>query len=118
MKNFKGNKENFVVGLFLSALSLIILISKFRVTNWGFYRIGGYNTIGVISVFLILFIIASFIKPSRIWKRLIGCMLVFMLVTLILGTKMYMLTTPLYEWLLIICCMAVGGGLMIREVLK
>lgn len=114
-------KENtliqFIAGVALLALGIFMLFQKVHVsTGFGGIRVGGVHVSGgFIFAPFIIGIVWMFINSKSIAAKILtGVGLVIIIASIIMNTHMYMYSTSLYEFILILVFIAAGLGLLIK----
>lgn len=103
------------IGWVLVVIGLFMLFKMVRVYSFGFYRIGRMSTSAIVLVLLVLSAIAVVVKRNKIT---IGCLvmsLIFLVLSLLLGTQLYFTSVTLTDILLVFIPTIVGAGLIIRS---
>ena len=106
------------VGWVLVIIGLFMLFKMFRVTSFGFYRIGRMSTSAIVLVLLVLSAIAVVVKRNKITFAFLILSLIFLVVSLLLGTELHFMYVTLVDILLVLVPTIVGTGLLIRSALE
>lgn len=103
-------------GWVLVIIGLFMLFKMVRVSSVEFYSFGRLNTSAIVLTLLILSAIAVVVKMN---KFTVGCLvlsLVLLVVSLIMGTKLYFAYVTLTDILLVIVPVVLGTGLILQSV--
>ena len=106
------------VGWVLVIIGLFMLFKMVRVTSFGFYRIGRMSTSAIVLVLLVLSAIAVVVKRNKITFAFLILSLIFLVVSLLLGTELHFMYVTLVDILLVLVPTIVGTGLLIRSALE
>ncbi len=106
--------DEFIVGLIIFAIGFFILSQKVIVgTNYfSRFRLSG----GLVILPLIFGIIWYVMKQSTASKLVILLSILFIIVYVIMNTSIRLTYMTLFDWILIIGTLSVGGGLMLKQI--
>ncbi len=108
----------FYVGLFLLAAGLFFILSKARVSSFGFYSFhfgDMYVSSGLVVIPLILGVIWMFYNPKSIVARIISALGgIFIIGSIIISTRITFPSTSLFDYIIMITLMASGIGLLLK----
>ena len=107
----------FLVGVVMFGVGAFLFSKNVTVTNtWGMGHIGGARINGGLVVLpMIIGVVWWFISPKSIpAKILTGLGFIFIVVSVIMSTRLVMKNLDLYEYILILVLMAGGAGLVLK----
>ena len=116
MKHNKGLE--YILGIILIIVSLFMIFKNTYVSSFRFYNFGRVNTGAILIVLLILAIIYAVARPSKISKIIIAVILMLMVVSLILEMHIGFKPVSVLDVLLMLVPLAVGIGLVLKNLLK
>lgn len=109
--------RDFVLGLLFFLGGIYIIFQKTRVSaTWGFY-IGEYHISSgmVIIPFLIGIVWKVIDSQSKMAVVLMGLGLLCILLTIMMGTRIYFVTSSLFDFVLMFSLTAIGLGLLMKS---
>lgn len=108
----------FYIGLFLLAAGLFFILTKARVSSFGFYsfNIGGTTiSSGLIVIPLILGVIWMFYNPKSIVARILSILGgIFIIAAIIVSVRITFPATSLFDYIIMIVLMASGAGMLLK----
>lgn len=117
----KSKKKNplilFLAGIAMFAAGAFLFTGNVTVTNtWGMWYVGGKQINGGLVVLpMIIGVIWWFISPKSVpAKILTGAGFIFIVVSVIMSTRLVMNNLSLYEYILILVLMAGGAALVLK----
>lgn len=112
----------FYIGLFLLASGLFFILTKARVSSFGFYTfsIGGMSvSSGLVVIPLILGVIWIFYNPKSIVARILSILGgIFIIAAIIVSVRITFPATSLFDYIIMIILMASGAGLLLKAFFK
>lgn len=108
----------FYIGLFLLAAGLFFILTKARVSSFGFYSfyLGGITiSSGLVVIPLILGVIWMFYNPKSIVARILSILGgIFVIAAIIVSINITFPSTSLFDYIIMIILMASGAGLLLK----
>lgn len=108
----------FYVGLFLLAAGLFFILSKARVSSFGFYsfHFGNFSvSSGLVIIPLIIGVIWMFYNPKSIPARIISIIGgIFIIAAIILSIRITFPSTSLFDYIIMVVLAAAGCGLLLK----
>lgn len=108
----------FYIGLFLLAAGLFFILTKARVSSFGFYSfyLGGITiSSGLVVIPLILGVIWMFYNPKSIVARILSILGgIFVVAAIIVSINITFPSTSLFDYIIMIILMASGAGLLLK----
>lgn len=108
----------FYIGLFLLAGGLFFILSKARVSSYGFYsfHFGDFSfSSGLVIIPLILGVIWMFYNPKSIIARIISILGgIFIISAIILSIKITFPSTSLFDYIIMVVLASAGCGLLLK----
>ena len=104
-----------LIGWILNIIGLFMLFKMVRVSSFGFYRIGGFNTSAIVLILLLMSAIAVVISRNKFTYGCLILSLVLLVVSLILGTTLHFAYATLTDLLLVFVPIVLGTGLVIKD---
>ena len=107
----------FLVGVVMFGVGAFLFSKNVTVTNtWGMWHIGGARVNGGLVVLpMIIGVVWWFVSPKSIpAKILTGLGFIFIVVSVIMSTRLVMKNLDLYEYILILVLMAGGAALVLK----
>ena len=108
----------FYIGLFLLAAGLFFILTKARVSSFGFYTfsIGGMSvSSGLVVIPLILGVIWMFYNPKSIVARILSILGgIFIIAAIIVSVRITFPTTSLCDYIIMVILMASGAGMLLK----
>lgn len=119
MKNAKNELLSFVGGAAMLAVGLFILSQKVFVSStffgMGMVSIGGFNiNSGLVIIPFIIGIVWMFVTSSFASKVFTVLSVIWIIVSIIMSTRLHLATISLFEWILILVLIFGGAGLVAR----
>lgn len=105
------------IGIGLIGLSLFMLFRSIRVMSIGFLRIGAISTSGILITFIILSAIAFLVRKDKITLGLLIISFVALVLSIILGTRLYFTYLTLIDLMLIFVPAIIGIALILKDIL-
>jgi len=103
-----------IFGYILVAVGLFMLFKSMRISNFGFWRVWGISTSGIIIVLMIVSGVAVVVKTNKITKGCLIGTLCMLIISVILGTSIHFTYMSVLDLLLILAPLVIGTGLLIR----
>ncbi len=107
----------FLAGIAMFAAGAFLFTKNVTVTNtWGMWYVGGKQINGGLVVLpMIIGVIWWFVSPKSIPARILtGVGFIFIVVSVIMSTRLVMNNLSLYEYILILVLMAGGAALVLK----
>ncbi len=108
----------FILGIFLLAAGLFMLLKSMYVSSFGFWTIGRISTGGILLVLLILAVIALVVKPNTLTRWSVVAIVALLIISVLLGTHISFRYMSVADIILIIVPLAIGAGLILRTVFR
>lgn len=105
------------IGIGLIGLSLFMLFRAIRVMSIGFLRIGAISTSGILITFIILSAIAFLVRQDKLTLGLLIGSFVALVLSIILGTRLYFTYLTLIDLMLIFVPAIIGIALILKDIL-
>jgi hypothetical protein len=105
------------IGIGLIGLSLFMLFRSIRVMSIGFLRIGAISTSGILITFIILSAIAFLVRQDKLTLGLLIGSFVALVLSIILGTRLYFTYLTLIDLMLIFVPAIIGIALILKDIL-
>jgi hypothetical protein len=103
------------VGWVLNIIGLFMLFKMVRVSSFGFYSFGRVNTSAIVLVLLILSAISVIVSKNKFTMGCLILSLCLLVISLLLGTRLYFEYSTLVDVLLVFVPIVVGTGLIIKS---
>ena len=113
------NPTQFFVGIILLGVGLFMLSKRVMVhSNWYIWRIGSFDlSSGTVIIPLIIGIIWYFTSPKSVLPKIIITLgVIFIVATIIMSVRISILTTSMFDYILILGMAAAGSGLLLKNV--
>lgn len=104
------------LGILLSIVGLIFLLSNVSVSSFGFYRYNGFNIGAMLLILLVISFIVFLVKTNIGTGIVLALIGVAFLVTLIMGINFTFKHISVLMLVLILGCIAVGIALIIKGI--
>lgn len=121
-KDSGGNELlQFFIGIILLGAGLFMLSKRVMVhSSWYVWHIGGFSlSSGTITIPLIIGIIWYFFNSKSIVPKIIITLsVVFIVISIIMSTRITFVTTSMFDYLLIFGMAAAGCGLLLKTLFK
>ena len=105
------------IGIGLIVLSIFMLFRSIRVMSIGFLKVGAISTAGILITFIIISAIAFLVRKNKVTIGLLIASFVALVLSIILGTRLYFTFLTLIDLLLIFVPAVVGIALIIKDIL-
>ena len=105
------------IGIGLIVLSIFMLFRSIRVMSIGFLKVGAISTAGILITFIIISAIAFLVRKNKVTIGLLIASFVALVLSIILGTRLYFTYLTLIDLLLIFVPAVVGIALVIKDYL-
>ena len=109
------------VGIILLGAGLFMLSKRVMVhSSWFGWRIGGVDlSSGTVTIPLIIGMIWYFFNSkSIVAKIIITLSVIFIILTIIMSIRINLITTSLFDYILIFAMVAAGSGLLLKTLFK
>ncbi|MBR6120717.1 MAG: hypothetical protein IKQ04_10420 [Oscillospiraceae bacterium] len=113
----KQKESQILIGSLLLGVGAVMFFKSTRISSWGFYSLGGVSTGGILIALLLLDLILLFATQHKATKLLLPILAAMLVLSVILGTRLYFGGSVL-DLFLILLPSAAGAGLLLRAFLK
>jgi hypothetical protein len=113
----KQKENQILIGALLLGVGIFMFFKTTSVSSWGFYSIGGVSTGGILIALLLLDVILLFATRHKATKILLPILVAMLVLSVILGTRLYFGGSVLDLFLMLVPA-AAGAGLLLRAFLK
>ncbi len=103
-----------IIGYLLLIVGLFMLFKMVRVSSFGFWRVGRFSSSAIILVLLIVSAIAAFVSYNKFTFGCLMTSLFLLIISLLLGTELYLEYSSLSDILLVLAPVIIGVGLVIK----
>lgn len=120
MKQAKHELKLFLAGIIMLGVGLFIFSQRVTVHSgffsiWGFGMGGSHLTSGVIMIPFIIGIVWLFVSGGSLGSKILtGFGVLFVIVGVIISTRITLSTISLFEWIIILILIFGGAGLVAR----
>lgn len=107
---------NFLLGILLLGVGIVVFLMKVTVTGIGFYRFGQFSTGPLLLILLALLFVAYFITAKKfcLWLMLLD--IGALIVSMVMGTRLYLQTMSALDLGILLGILAAGLGLTLRGI--
>ncbi len=112
----KEKENQILIGALLVGVGIFMFFKTTHVSSWGFYSIGGVSTGGILIALLLLDVVLLFSTRNKVTRILIPILVAMLVLSVILGTRLYY-TGSVLELFLMLIPAAAGAGLLLRAFL-
>lgn len=113
----KKNKILMIVSILMIIEAIILFAVNIKVSGWGFYRIGGINTGGILAFLLMADIVWLIVKPNKVAKIAACVIFILLILSVILGIRLYLAHMSFFKFIAMALLLATGVGLLIRGII-
>ncbi len=109
--------RDLILGILFFCIGVYIIFQHtYVVSSWGFYLGRVHVSSGMVILPLLIGIIWKVLYPESMtpWL-LIGLAILFILVSIMLGVRIYFIRTSLFDYILMFGLTAIGLGLLIKS---
>ena len=105
----------FLVGVGMMIAGVVILLMNIHVSSFGFLRFGRISSAPILVIVFLFLMVWAVIRGKTFQWILVGADILCIIISVLLGTEFYFARMTVFTLLLMLALLAVGLGLMIRN---
>ena len=113
----KQREGQILVGTILVLVGIVVFFKSTQVYSWGFYRLGGVSTGGILIALTLLDVALLAATRHKAAKLLLPVLIAMLVLSVILGTRLSF-TGSVLDLFLMLVPAAAGAGLLLRAFMK